>query len=171
MSILTLSEAQTIITGVPSGTLRYDDDDIQVDIDTAEGQIAEVVGPLTPTSVTETAVVNHLGAAVLPRGPYIGPTAALSVDGREVSPDGVRVDGFGIVRGIPGPGVVTITYMAGWLVLPAPVAKAIRDQFRHVWSRRRGNTRGQDSERGAAHAMPYIVSEAIEPYRWGGGFA
>lgn len=169
MSILTLDEAQRIITAGP-GSVTVDNLDIQLDIDTAEGQIADVVGPLEPTSVTETVSVRA-GTAVLPVGPYIGPIAALSVDGVEVPLDGVRVDGWSIARGIPRDGVATITYTAGWTSLPTPVAKAIRDQFRHVWSRRRGNTRSQDAERGAAHAMPYIVSEAIEPHRWEGGFA
>jgi len=169
MSILTLAEARQIINGGP-GSVPVDDLDIQLDIDAAEGQIAEVVGPLEPTPVTVTAVVRA-GVAVLPVGPYIGPITALSVDGVEVPVDGVRVDGWAIACGIPRDGVATITYMAGWEALPTAVAKAIRDQFRHVWSRRRGNTRSQDAERGAAHAMPYIVSEAIEPHRWEGGFA
>ncbi len=169
MSILTLDEAQRIITAGP-GSVTVDDLDIQLDIDTAEGQIADVVGPLEPTPVTVTVSVRA-GTAVLPVGPYVGPITALSVDGVELPVDGVRVDGWAIARGIPRDGVATVTYVAGWMSLPTPVAKAIRDQFRHVWSRRRGNTRGQDAERGAARAMPYIVSEAIEPHRWGGGFA
>lgn len=170
MSILTLAEARRIINGGP-GSVPVDDLDIQLDIDTAEGQIADVVGtPLEPTPVTVTVSVRA-GTAVLPVGPYVGPITALSVDGVALSVDGVRVDGWAIASGIPRDGVATVTYVAGWMSLPTPVAKAIRDQFRHVWSRRRGNTRGQDAERGAAHAMPHIVSEAIEPHRWGGGFA
>lgn len=166
MSVLTLDEATRLITNSASGAARPDDSEVQADIDAAEGQIAEVVGPLTPTVVTVA-----VAAGCLPVGPYIGPITAASVDGTALSSLGsLRVDAFGIVHGLPS-GAASLTYTAGWTDLPPAVAKALRDQFRHVWSRRRGNTRGQDAERGAAHAMPYIVSEAIEPYRWGGGFA
>lgn len=164
-SVLALDEALLIITGLPAGTVRHDDADIEADIDAAEGQIAEVVGPLVPTSVTGS-VFSYGNGAGLPIGPYIGPITALSVNGvADVDAAGVVPDGSGFAHGLPR-GLCTLTYMAGWVTLPAPVAKAVRDQFRHVWSRRRGNTRSQDAERGAAHAMPYVVSEAIEPYRW-----
>lgn len=166
MSVLGLDEAKRIIANSSAGTTRPDDADVQSDIDTAERQISVVVGPLSPTVVTVRAT-----AGCLPIGPFVGPITAASVDGVPVSSlAGLRVDDFGVVRGLPS-GVASLTYTAGWVDLPADLAKAIREQFRHVWSFRRGNSRSTDAERGAGHAMPWRVSELIEPYRWGWGFA
>ena len=130
MSILTLDEAQKLIAGSPIGTSRYDDADIQSDIDAAERQIANVVGPLVPTEVT-VHVYNRGGGVLLPKIPYIGPITALSVNGDVQSAwSPVAVDGSGFVRGLPC-GSCTLTYTAGWPVdgLPANVAKAIREKF------------------------------------------
>lgn len=171
MSILSLDEAKKIIANSNAGTSRPDDADVQADIDTAESQIAEAVGPLEPTVITSVAYSYGAGGCLL-RGPYIGPVTALTVNGDPADAAAiaaVTVDPAGFARGLPR-GTCAVTYMAGWAAgtLPADVIKAIREQFRHVWSFRRGNSRTADAERGAGHAMPDRVSELIEPYRWEG---
>lgn len=167
MSILLLAEAKELIANSQTGTIRYADADIQADIDTAEGQIAKVVGPLAPTVVTVT-VRSYGRGSGLPKGPYIGPVTALTVDGEaQTTWDDPLVDANGFAHRLPW-GACTLTYTAGWAAgtIPKPVLKAIREQFRHVWSFRRGNSQTRDAQPGAAHAMPYRVSELIEDYRW-----
>lgn len=167
MPILTLDEARSLITGAPTSSVRHDDADVMADIETAEEAVADVVGPLEPRSVTVTGV-SHSAGMVLPVGPFVGPITALTVDGVTYTDwSNVTVDGFGIAHGLPV-GVCTLTYVAGWVTLPARANKAVREQFKHVWSFRRGNTRTADAERGAAHMMPWRVAELIEPYRWDG---
>lgn len=167
MSILTLDEAQKLIAGSPIGTSRYDDADIQSDIDTAEQQIANVVGPLAPTVVT-VHVYSRAGGVALPTGPYVGPITALVLNGEVQSAwSPVTVDGAGFVRGLPC-GSCTLTYTAGWSALPADVLKAIAEQFKHVWSFRRGNTRAPESDRGSPRALSPRAAELVAPHRWSG---
>jgi len=163
MSVLTLDGAKMLISNSPVPTTRYSYEQVQRMIEAAEQQVAEVVGPLAPTPVTVSAVNGGLGLA-LPVGPYIGPTTAISRSGVALTSwASTYVDGAGIMHGLP-PGAYQLTYMAGWAALPPKVYTAIEEQFLHLWSFRRGSTRADTP--GAAHAMPWRVSELIESYRW-----
>ena len=169
MSWLTIEEAQQLIANNLTGTQKYSDPEIQSKIDAAEAQIEDEIGPLAPRAVTVSTRVSSRGTAVLPVGPYVGPITALRVD-NTASTDwsAVWVDGNGIAHGLPPLTSCVLTYTAGWADLPANYAEAVREQFKHVWGFRRGNTRAPDAERGSAHAMPYRVTELLNRV---GGFA
>lgn len=151
------------------------DDVLQGFIDAAIAAIAAKVGPLEPTSISET--VSSAGwPVVLRRPPAISLTSIVSgVTTADL--DGITLDGpTGVVTGIPS-GTWTVTYMAGREDLPGDLLLAVKEQLRHLWTTQRGPTKRPGSSPsemtantipGAAYMMPFRVSELIAPHLYPG---
>lgn len=149
------------------------DTKLQSLIDAAESAIGRRCGALEPTSFTDTVIALN-GVVVLPRLPLVSVTSVTPTGGG-TGPDvaGLVIDGAaGIVHGIPT-GAYVMTYMAGWDPLPADLRLAAMEQVRHLWDTQRGpnkrpGTNGSDAASntlpGAAHMLPFRVSELIAPY-------
>lgn len=161
-AVLTTDEAKQIIAGIGKvATTAASDEEIDLYVDAAEGDCAAVVGPLAQEEVTVEAYC-HAGYLDLPVGPAYGTIAAAQGDdSREFTA------GASIGDGTVPLGWWTLTYTAGWATVPPAVKLAVRDQFRHLWSQARGNTRADQAGVAPKVGMPRLVADRLAPYRWG----
>ncbi|SDG95319.1 hypothetical protein [Klenkia brasiliensis] len=101
-------------------------------INAAYEQAADAVGPLTASTVTETAC-NQRGELVLRQPPV---TAVATINGAVVS--GLRIGRrFGLVTGLPATvpsGDVVVVYTSGYSAVPASIEEGVRLLVRHRWS-------------------------------------
>lgn len=169
MSTVALMDVKSYIGAQATGS----DAELQGFIDGAETAIEQRTGPLSPRQVTvQTVCLN--GRLVLPVTPYIGPvTKATNVlmGGVDYDQPGALLEFVGGVLSLPFgaamlPGTWTLTYMAGWDQTPGDLVLAVKEEVRHLWAIKRGNSfrNGTEVVPGTAHALPMRVEELIEPY-------
>lgn len=173
MSVLTLAEAKAFLDISDAAH----DSKVQGAIDAAESLIAEKVGPLTPTTVTDRITSN--GAQIMLRTtPVISLTTVSSVYATQtadvaslfVSPAGVVTWSTG--RNVFFGGPYDVTYQAGYASIPAGLKYGIQQMVRHLWRSQRGpQGRSPEGEAAPRYLFPNEVLEAIEPYVQDFGFA
>lgn len=147
MPVVTLADVKTYLN--IRGTA--DDAELQSFLDDAVAAVEDVIGPITPVSVTDT-YDEHGGAIVLAKMPV------QSVESVSIQPwlGSAPIDDTaawvvntttGVMRrrlvggSLPwvGPGsIFTVTYTAGRADVPGPVNRAILMQVREMWRSQRG---------------------------------
>ena len=177
MSVLTLADAKIHlnITGTTSDT------ELQAVIDAAEAAIGQVVGSLTPTTITRRIPGASL-TLVLPVTPVISLTSVTPVGASAVTIGDLYLDtALGIVRydltqrPFPYPWY-TVVYQAGWDTdtVPDDLLSAIKELVRHFWKTQRGtsgrpgsieSTEMSNKLPGAAYSFPIRVSQLLAPHR------
>lgn len=178
MTAPTLSDLKTHLNIPANDTTN--DAELQSVLDAAVELVGQMVGPLAPETVTETHYGLYTGLLVLKRAPVVSVTSIVTtlVSPTTVDPDYYVLDGAsGMVRLLSGrvlAGDHTVTYQAGWLVLPAPIRLATLIVAAHLWDTQRvpGARRpgfGQAAEPQAAtpmgFAIPNRAATLLEPYR------
>jgi len=176
MSAVTLADVKAHLNMAGSGN----DTELQRFIDVAEAAISNLVGPLTPVTVTE--VHNGGRGSIVLRQPVaVSLTSVAYADGSAGSSsytlDGTTGilyygDSYGCFPG--GPRNVTVTYLAGWASLPADLVHAVKELVRELWETQRGASTGarpgftdtQDPTYGGGGLplMPPRVVQMLEPY-------
>ena len=169
MSTVSLEDVKSYLGAQAAGS----DVELQGFIDGAETAIEQRTGPLEPRPVTVQAVCLN-GRLVIPVGPYIGPvTKATNVlmGGVDYDQPGALLEFVGGVLSLPFgaamlPGTWTLTYMAGHDPTPGDLLLAVKEEVRHLWAIKRGNSfrNGTDAVPGTAHSLPIRVEELIAPY-------
>lgn len=152
--------------------ITSDDNELNPFIDAAEAMIAELVGPLEPTTLT--AFVLGGATMVLPTAPILSVTSAEIEGYSTIDLDACLIDlRAGIIHaptyGAAAGYMYTVTYVAGWLSLPADLRMGVMELVRHLWLTQRGPTRRPGSTTaevipGAAYALPYRVEQLISAY-------
>lgn len=174
MSFVTVSEVKDHLN-ITNGD---SDDELQGMVDAAESAIAQVVGPLTPVTVTESARGGGR-SLVLPQAPVVSVTSITPTDGVALTPEDLYVNtAAGVVEYVSGERFAdvrhSIEYVAGRAGLDADLILAVKELVRHYWMTQRGPTRKPGSAPsdsysntvpGAAYAMPFRVSELLAPHR------
>jgi uncharacterized phiE125 gp8 family phage protein len=147
MPLVTLADAKTYLNIRGTG----DDTELQSFLDDAIAAVEDVIGPITPVSITEV-YDTHGSRIVLAKTPVqsvesvqiqpwlgadpIDDTAAWEVN----TTTGVlrrRVVGGSLPYYGPG-SVFTVTYTSGRAAVPGPVNRAILMQVREMWRSQRG---------------------------------
>ncbi|MBI4900884.1 MAG: hypothetical protein HY829_10455 [Actinobacteria bacterium] len=163
MSVLTPNDAKPYLN-LPDNT-RVTDTEIQTFIDAAEDKISELIGPLTPSTVTSL-VPNTNGTLVLPyvSCPVISITSATNLYYKSTIPPTTFIIEPGNVLTLPfaylAPGIWSVVYQAGWTTLPARARMAVLEQIRHLWKTQRAGSTGPDVP-GSTHAVPWRVLELL----------
>lgn len=165
MSTVTLADAKLYlgITGTAS------DVELQTFIDTAEAMIGKRCGPIAATATTSR--VRGGGYALpLPVTPAISLTSVTPADGAALTLADLYIDqGAGVVTYNSGASFpvryYTVVYSAGRTTCPADLLTAVKELLRHLWDTQRGprNPRVEPVP-GAAHSLPYRVTELIAPH-------
>lgn len=173
VSVLTLAQAKTHLNLSVATT---NDVELQTFIDAAEAAIAKKCGPLT--SVAKTDRVRGCGTGlVLRHTPVVSLTTVTPVGGTAIDSTLTQVDlSAGVVEWVSGaawsPGQYDVVYQAGRsAALPADLLLGVKELVRHLWTTQRGGgaTRPGSSQSdnvapGSAHALPYRVTELINPH-------
>ena len=169
MSALTLDAAKAHLN-INSST---NDTELQTVIDSAEAQISQTVGPLTPVARDDMVTGGVL--LVLPVSPVVSLSSVATVGAAPevVDVSGLLVDGpAGLVRALDGSrfcaALYRVTYQAGWASVPADLLFAVKEQVRHLWQTQRGGIRVPEAGGElvqVGYAMPNRVLELIAPYR------
>lgn len=176
-SVLTLAQAKTHLN--LSAAVTTDDAELQTMIDAAEATLTQLVGPLQATATTER--IRGGCALALRVVPAISLTSVTPVDGSALTLADLYLDtAASVVTYNSGASFsaryYTVVYSAGRTVSAttnADLLMAIKELVRHLWSTQRGSgTRpgGPPSDSfsntvpGAAHALPFRVTELIAPH-------
>lgn len=182
MSVLTLSDAKTHLN-IASST---QDGELVRFIEAAEAAIAQRVGPLAATAVTERVEGCTYTLAVTTL-PVISLTSVTPVGGSALTLADLWLSPAGLVR-YPASNVwfgslhYDVAYSAGRATCPDDLLLAVKELVRHLWDTQRGGARRPGSPQsdslsntlpGAAYAFPIRVSELIAPHELSsvGGFA
>lgn len=168
MSVLTLALAKTHL----NITVSTFDAELQTFIDSAEAVIGQHCGPLTSTPTTAR-VVPHDTRLPLPVTPAIDLTSVTPADGAALTLSDLYLNtAAGVVTYNAGTSFTaryyTVVYNAGRSSVPADLLLADKELVRHLWATQRGSTArpgpaGSDTP-GAAHMLPFRVSELISPH-------
>lgn len=150
-------------------------------LDAAVSAIAQVVGPMEPTTVTRSVRGGGNGLLVLPDAPVISVTSVTPTGSDTTTIDVADLDVnlpaglIGLLSDYPFTySRYTVVYVAGRSTLPADLRLAVLELVRHYWMTQRGPTRKPGSAPsdsysntlpGAAYAMPFRVAELLAPYR------
>lgn len=188
MSVLSLTEAKLHLQFRTPYAASDEDVELQEFINASESRLALEVGPLAPVTVVE----NHTSKwpLFLRQRPVVSVTSVVEA-GATLDPSAYtlvgqtleRVFAFMSLREV----TVTVTYVAGYTVLPAHIELANKELVRHLWATQRG-TSGAAGARagmlgegapdmvtiGSAYALPKRVLELIDFERRSnllGGFA
>lgn len=164
MSVITVDEASSYLR-MNLSSPALDPDLLQGVIDTAEGVVSNIVGPLaTSTMVT---VIQGGPTFVLPSWP-VSTVSSITNSHGVITTDGITVtrSGVAVASGLPH-GRYTIAYVAGWATVPAAIRTAILEMIRHLWQPQRGSvTRGgEPSSQPPGYMIPNRVRELLDPYR------
>lgn len=168
MSALTLAEAKTHL----NITVSTYDTELQAVIDSAEAALAKRVGPLVSTAVTRR-IPGGTYELALPVTPAISLTSVTPRSGTALTLTDLYLDtttGMVTFNNL-GPFVAAyydVVYAAGRTTCPSDLLFADKELVRHLWTTQRGGTprRSDDANPvpGAAHLLPYRVSELIAPH-------
>lgn len=178
-SVLSVSQAKTHlnITGA-----TYDAE-LQTVIDAAEAVITRHCGPLQSTATTARVPGSGRLALVLPVTPVLGAlTSVTPVGGTALTLSDLYVDANpGLITYVSGNGFASrfydVVYNAGRNPCPEDLLFAVKELVRHLWQTQRGPTRRPGSPAGdsaantlvgAAHTLPFRVTELIGPHLRGG---
>lgn len=154
------------------------DDELQGLIEAAEAAIAQVVGPLAPTTLTGSARGGGR-TMVLPQAPVVSVTTVTPTDGVALTMGDLYVNAAaGVVEYVSGERFAdvrhSVEYVAGRATLDADLLLAVKELVRHYWVTQRGSSARPGSRPpegysntvpGAAYAMPFRVSELLAPHR------
>ena len=161
-------------------TSIVDDEELRGFIDAAQGILSRLIGPLTPTVVTE---VQDGGGdrLVLRKWPVISLTSLSYATGQTVlmtdldlDPDtGVVFWKYGTVGAfLGGRRFLTVTYTAGRNGLPPDLRQAVLELVKHLWESQTGGNRrpnfaadGQNAQTTTSYLLPYRVESLIQPHR------
>lgn len=174
MSVVDLGTARTFlkITGTD------DDAKLQVYIDGAEAAIAQRVGPLEATPVTDR-IVPSGSALRLPTSPVISLTSVTPADGTALTLSDLYLDqDAGVVTYNNGIDFLaryyTVVYSAGRDTCPNDLKLAVLEQIRDNWTTaQRGganrpapakSTEVSNTVAGANYELGYKVSQLIAPH-------
>jgi hypothetical protein len=163
VSVLTLAEARAYLEVGTS--LTVSDTLLQIFIDAAEDTIADLIGPLVPTSVTALIVPTN-GTLVLPHihCPFISLTSATNLTYGGTLPPASFVLTPGNVLTLPfayiAPGTWSVVFQSGYNPLPARAKTSCLELVRQMWKTQRSGT-GVDAP-GTAHALTWRVMEPIQ---------
>jgi len=164
MAVITVDEASNYLR-MNLSSPALDPGVLQGVIDTAEGVVANIVGPLTTS--TAVAVIQGGPTFVLPSWPVSAVSSITDSSGVTMT-DGVELTRSGVIvaPGLPY-GRYAITYVSGWATVPAAIRTAILEMVRHLWQPQRGSTtRGVDpSNQPPGYLIPNRVRELLDPYR------
>jgi hypothetical protein len=152
--------------------------ELQSTIDSAEATLAEIVGPLSPVEVTAR-VAGGGPCLVLPDSPAIDLVSVTPYLGTALTLSNLWLETkTAIVTQNSGVGFpmqhYTVVYNAGRATVPGDLMMAVKELVRHMWSTQRGATRRPGSNPsdstsntlpGAAHTLPFRVTELIGPHR------
>jgi hypothetical protein len=172
VSVLTAAGVREHL-GIPALS-QVTDAALQGFIDAAEDAIADRVGPLTPTAVTEVAIASA-GYLSLNRGPFISLTSATHLyDATVTITNADVVCEPGNVLTLPLKPLMSgpwhVVYQAGWNPMPSRFYKGTAELIRHMWETQRAG-RNASADLGAlAHSLTYRVEEMIED-KYDAGFA
>lgn len=173
MSVLGLDDVK------PYLNIETTDEDAQIQlfIDAAETAIAEKVGPLAATAVTERIWFPSGRAIVLAVTPVISITSITSSTGATVTPAAAWVDGdSGVILSDSTSFVddwYDVVYQAGHNPCPADLLTAARELVRHLWKTQGGpvgSRQGIEDLPGSAFAFPIRVEQLLAAHT-GMGFA
>lgn len=174
MSVLSLPLAKTHLN-IVGGT---HDAEIQKMIDAAEAVITGHCGPLTSVATTIRVRGDGRLALVLPVTPAISLTSVTPVGGSALTLADLYLDaGPGLVTYNSGSAFISrfydVAYNAGRSPCPEDLLLAVKELVRHLWQSQRGPTRRPGSPAGdsaantlpgAAHTLPFRVTELIGPH-------
>lgn len=150
-----------------------EDDRLNTFVAAAAEQIAERVGPLEPSTITEKVTATGAGVLVLTETPVISLTSLtpvvnwtplIAVDVLDVDqPTGVveRIDG------IPLRGRWTVVYQAGFVTVPSTITLAGLDLVMHWWRQSQSHTSvtyGESSAVTDFADLPHAVVNKLRPY-------
>lgn len=163
-------------------TYAIDDAELQRMVDAAIARLEHEVGPLAPRLVTETFARTRRtrqGWIYLSESPVVSIETVAGV-----APLPLNIDlASGAVYVWAAYGPVTVTYYAGWAVVPADIQLALLVLVKHLWDTQRGQTSGgarqgllggpsdAPSPSGMGYSLPNRVLEMIQPYRHLGSLA
>lgn len=171
MSALDLADAKLYLR--IDGT--EDDVELQATIDSAEATIAERVGPLTASSITER-VDSDGETLVLSTFPVLAITSVEAVgNGESIDPDDLYVDEeAGILSYADGVTAFRgrrylVSYQAGFDQLPADLRNGVKELVRHRWLPQRGGltrpgTAADSGDDETIDNLPATVYHLIEDY-------
>lgn len=181
-SVLQLQAAKDYLN---LGSSTTNDAEVQAFIDSAEATIAQRVGPLQPTSVSERLRPTGRSNLVLNVLPVIGLVSVTPVGGTALTVTDLYVGpDSGVVELVNG-GAFTaaaydVAYSAGRPTCPPDLLLGVKELVRHLWATQRGagNTAGSpfsdqtgNTVPGAAFILPFRVTELIGPHMAAPGFA
>lgn len=164
MSALTLAEAKSVL----NITTNTYDTDVQAVIDSAEAALAQRVGPLSTTAVTQR-IPGGAAVLALSTTPVISLTSVTPYNGTALTLSDLYLDaaaGLVSFNNLTGFGALyyDVAYSAGRTTCPNDLLLAVRELVRHLWQTRRAPKPNDDTAPGSAHLLPYRVSELIGPH-------
>lgn len=158
---------------------NVDDDELRDFIEAAQAILAVRIGPLVPVTVTETQDGGS-SSLVLRKWPVISVTGISYATGQTVLATDLDLDpDTGIVFWryntvgvfLRGPRFLTVTYLAGRLVLTADLREALLELIKHLWESQTGGNRrpnfaadGTNAQTASSYLLPYRVESLIKPY-------
>lgn len=163
MTAVSLTDAKLFLN------LRTNTNDAEVvaTLEAAEAIIAGRVGPLEPTTVTET--VTPVGTRMTLAYHPVIQIVSVTRYGYAVDLTGWSVSPFGVVTS-PGnlAGEYAVTYQAGREPgeLPPQLAQAVKELTDHLWKAQRGPTArpGQEPQQTPAYLLPPRVEALLTRY-------
>jgi len=160
VSVVTTAEAADYLR-VNTRSTAVDMDLLQGLIDTAEGLVAQRVGPLA--SGSQTSIAFGGPAFVLPTT-TTAVTSATDLDGNAVT-SGFKVGVGGVVTNSScALGTWTLVYTAGYSPLPAPIRTAVLELVRHLHRPQLGTAARPAEDNGPGYLIPNRVRELLDPY-------
>lgn len=170
MSVVLLADVKAY------GNFQADVDNqaLQATIDAAEAIVANYVGPLASTTVTQRFYNVALSAVLsLSTTPVISVTSVTGTDGSVVPLANLDID---LSTGTIYPDTTgwinrfmlnryTVVYQAGWSTVPNDIKFGIMELSSYLWKPRRGPTRGNDiMPEPPNFILPNRVRGYLDPY-------
>ena len=156
-------------------TTTTHDEELRRYINAATDFIEGKIGPVVRRSITQT-VYPEAGGRLYLSGPIISVSSITSAYGYSATYDVAQtyLDGDGGVIIPPYASTftypVTVTYVAGRVIVPALIRQAALDYVRWMWESQRGPSnpvdlvQGGEFEVATPATVPYRVTQALEPY-------
>lgn len=155
------------------------DGEMQNVLDAAVELVGQMVGPLTPETVTEVHYGLWSSTLLLRRSPVVSVTEIVTTYGfpTTIGADEYVLEGAqGLVRFLAGrvfAGDYSVTYVAGWDVLPAPIHLGAMIVAGHLWDTQRvpgatprfGQAAAPAQPTPMGFAIPNRAATLLEPYR------
>ena len=137
-AIISLAEAREHLNIPDEETVE--DAELLTVINAASGAVERHLGIVVARRTITELVTAVQGQALRLRPPVVSVTSATDAAGDEVDVSGWVVDGStGFVTGAPA-GDLTVTYLAGLLLVPQPYITATQIVCAHLWATQRANT-------------------------------